>query len=222
MGREKLAAEEVAVGKLREYFEHIHRSGDRLLLLLNDLLDLSKLEAGKTVLNLGVHELAAIVRDIAGELAVLADEKGMAIDLDAMPSNPWVECDRDKIAQVLRNLLSNAIRYSPPNSRIRITASPTEISGRRAGDASVPGVLIGIQDEGVGIPAAELEFIFDKFVQSSATRSGSGGTGLGLAICREIVELHGGGIHAENNPGRGASLIFSLRLKPSETQGKSL
>lgn len=91
-------------------------------------------------------------------------------------------------------------------------AEPIEIPGRRTGDANHAGVVVRVRDEGVGIPIDELEAVFDKFVQSSRTVTGAGGTGLGLSICREIIELHGGAIHAERNLERGTSLVFTLPL----------
>jgi signal transduction histidine kinase len=109
--------------------------------------------------------------------------------------------------QVLRNLLSNAVKFSPDGGDI-------EFSLQR--DAQF--VVVGVRDHGVGIPEAELETIFDQFVQSSRTKTGAGGTGLGLAICREIVAAHQGRIWAENRPEGGAALFFTLPIQvPDET-----
>ncbi len=102
------------------------------------------------------------------------------------------------------NLLSNALKFSPPRTDICITLRTTE-----TGQSSVM-LAVEVADQGVGIPPDELDTIFDKFIQSSRTRSGAGGTGLGLAICREIAAAHGGRIWAENNPGGGTSLFVEV------------
>jgi signal transduction histidine kinase len=109
--------------------------------------------------------------------------------------------------QVLRNLLSNAVKFSPDGGRIELSLQ-----------SDAQSVVVGVRDHGVGIPEAELETIFDQFVQSSRTKTGAGGTGLGLAICREIVTAHRGHIWAENRPEGGAALFFTLPLQaPDET-----
>jgi signal transduction histidine kinase len=122
---------------------------------------------------------------------------------------------------VLRNLLSNAIKFSPSHSSIHLSAAPASISWRRAKDHSRAGVVIKFCDQGVGVPETELESIFDKFVQSSKTRTGAGGTGLGLAICREIVEAHHGRIYAENCPDGGTCLVCMLPLKQHYVEAES-
>lgn len=222
LGQEKTALSEVPVAKLREYFDYIANSGERLLALLNELLDLSKLESGKMVMQSNRHDMVKLVRKSVDELAILAQKKEIAIDVGDMPPDLSVRCDGSRIGQVIDNLLSNAIKFSPPSSTIRISVSRTELPGRRAGDERRSGVIVKVQDEGVGIPPDELEDIFDEFVQSSKTANGSGGTGLGLSICRQIVVLHGGSICAENNPDRGASLIFTLPIELSEKTEEGL
>jgi signal transduction histidine kinase len=109
--------------------------------------------------------------------------------------------DPDRIKQVIRNLLSNAVKFSPPQGAVHVRA-------RRVANA----VLVSVRDEGPGIPPDELEKVFDKFIQSSKTKSGSGGTGLGLAICREIVAGHHGRIWAENNAAAGCIFYCELPL----------
>ncbi len=221
LGLEKTSMTEAPIAKLREYFDHIAKSGDRLLLLLNDLLYLSKLEANKIAMIKATHDMRTLVQKAVDALGILAHEKAVKIDYSGVPSGLLATCDGVRVGQVLDNLLSNAIKFSPTTSVIRISASLTEIPGRRSGDPCIAGVLVKVQDEGIGIPPDELESIFDEFVQSSKTRSGSGGTGLGLAICRQIVELHGGSIHAENNPERGSSLIFTLPFEQTTPAGEA-
>ncbi len=120
--------------------------------------------------------------------------------------------DFKKIGQVVRNILSNAIKFTPTGKKITISfESATLPTGRRGSDTSItPAINIIIKDEGVGIPDDELSLVFDKFVQSSTTKKGDIGTGLGLSICMEIVKAHGGKIWAENNPEGGTAFCFML------------
>jgi len=203
-GRARAISTEEA--KLRGYFQRIHQSGTRLLELLNDLLDLSKLEAGKTVLDLKACDLETIVRDIAAELGPLVEAKDLRLELPPGGAIPML-ADGPKLGQVVRNLLSNAVKFTPSGKRVSLAWETFGASGERPGQ-----VRLRVEDEGVGIPASELEAVFDKFVQSSKTRSGAGGTGLGLAICRQIVMAHGGSIVASNLPHGGTRFEVVLPL----------
>jgi len=185
--------------KLRHYFENIHASGSRLLHLLNDLLDLSKLESGKTHFNFQSHDLCQIVRNCAEEEEGHLQSNGLALDLRLPAHGAHATFDAPRLMQVVSNLLSNAIKYSPPNGTI-------SVSVRR-----LPGKLeLAVSDQGPGIPAEELETIFEKFVQSSHTSSGAGGTGLGLSICHQIISAHHGAIWANNLAGGGACFVAQL------------
>jgi signal transduction histidine kinase len=123
------------------------------------------------------------------------------LECGAADARAW--CDPHRTAQVVRNLLSNAIKFSPEGGRVQIALDDAQERGR-------PALALTVRDEGMGIPQAELDAVFDKFVQSSKTKSGAGGTGLGLSICRQIVEDHGGRIWAGNNPQGGAFITFVL------------
>ena len=127
-------------------------------------------------------------------------------EFDRRPDLPGaiVLADEERFKQVIRNLLSNAVKFSPNGGTIHVRA-------RRVGKTC----LISVRDEGPGIPPDELEMVFDKFMQSSKTKSGSGGTGLGLAICREIVAGHHGRIWAENNAQKGCIFYCELPLAPA-------
>ena len=197
--------------KVRNFFTNIVNSGERLMLLVNDLLDLSKLEAGKMSANIDVRDLVSTVRDVIREMESLAEEKQVKIQLTGLDEG-IIEIDPARIAQVIRNLLANALRFSPQNSTIEVSVQPREMNvGRRREDRILlSGLMVTVTDHGPGIPPDELESIFDKFVQSSKTKTGAGGTGLGLAICREIAWLHKGEIYAENRPEGGA--VFTLTL----------
>lgn len=201
-----------AIQKLHQHFDRISDSGHRLMALFNDLLDLAKLDAGKMSLHARPNNLKEMITKACKAFELLAEDKAIKLDFESVPSGIVVRCDRDRIGQVMDNLLSNAIKFSPAGSTVTVTAEPIEIPGRRTGDANHAGVVVRVRDEGVGIPIDELEAVFDKFVQSSRTVTGAGGTGLGLSICREIIELHGGAIHAERNLERGTSLVFTLPL----------
>ncbi len=175
--------------KTRHYFDNIHTSGERLTKLLDDLLDLSKLESKKLVPEFSEHNLTVLVYSVIDELASLIGEKKIRVDCDC--KHPvMAHFDKNLVTQVVVNLLSNAIKYSPENSHIVISLTGSDSET----------LVFSITDEGIGIPENELEDIFDSFVQSSKTRSKSGGTGLGLPISKEIISLHKGKIWAESPP----------------------
>lgn len=187
-------ADRVPRDRLSGYFNRIKQSGERLLGLLNDLLDLSKLEAGAVTLQLADEDLAVVARRALDEFAALARERQLRLRLEADAGRHIGRIDAARLHQVLCNLLANAIKFSPAGGQIQITL----------GEAATPGAIaLCVEDEGIGIPDDELDAIFDKFVQSSTTNSGAGGTGLGLAICKEIVELHGGQIRLRNRQPAG-------------------
>lgn len=187
--------------KLHDYFAQIHQNGHLLLALLNDLLDLAKLEAGKMRFTFQLTDLNAVVSMVVDEFRSLTSERQLTIGYHAPASGPQVMLDPGKIMQVLRNLLNNAIKFSPVGGTIELTVG----RGER-------GVVVSVRDQGLGIPEGEQDAIFDKFVQSSKTHTGAGGTGLGLAISREIVTAHHGRIWAENRPEGGA--VFFVELPP--------
>lgn len=203
--------------KLRGYFDRINSSGNRLLLLLNDLLDLSKLEAGKMELKKSPQDLLGILLETTTEFDTLIQASGVDIRLLPVNCDTLAEVDPFRIGQVLRNLLSNAIKFTPAGGRITLRFSKAELRhGRRADDRGAdPAILLEISDSGVGIPEEELESIFDKFIQSSTTNSGAGGTGLGLSISKEIVEAHHGTLVAQNNPEGGATFTLTLPVSSS-------
>lgn len=194
---EKFKITEKAI--LLDYFKEISSSGRQLLALLNDLLDLSKLESGKTVYVFEKVEISSLISKSISEMQALTKEKNISIDFEVPKFNDTVEIDQMKIAQVIRNLLSNAIKYSMAGCKIKIKIKSIKNS-----------LVFSISDQGIGIPSTDLETIFDKFIQSSRTKTGAGGTGLGLAISKGIIDAHHGKIWAENNPERGAT--FSLML----------
>ncbi len=191
--------------KLDQYFDRINSSGNRLLQLLNDLLDLAKMEVGKMDYHIAPNDLTQCLRDACDEMTPVAARSQIKIYLYCTPEQLTADIDAFRLGQVIRNLLSNAIKFSPPGEVIRVTA-------RLQQRADSPGeeVLISVEDAGPGIPADEIESIFGKFIQSSTTKTGAGGTGLGLAICREIIQAHQGAIQAENISPRGAAFTATF------------
>lgn len=197
--------------KLREYFDHIRTSGERLLSLVNDLLDLSKLEAGQMRYSMSSIDLRRLTEEIATELAPLLKAQQIALEIAAEAPDCLVTGDHKRLGQVLQNLLGNAIKFSPAAGTIRVEIAAAVLpAGTQAGVGNVPARRLTVADAGIGIPESELEAIFDKFVQSSKTVTGAGGTGLGLAICREIVNAHRGIIQARNRPEGGAAFDVIL------------
>jgi len=187
--------------KILDYFQKIRRSGETLLTLLNDLLDLAKLESGKITYKFRPANLNSLIDIVKEEYNSLALEHNLTIRCEHLEANETITLDADKIRQVLRNLLNNAIKFSPEGGTIDV------ISFKKA-----DSIVVSIRDQGAGIPGNELESIFDKFIQSSKTKTGAGGTGLGLAICHEIVAAHKGRIWAENRPEGGAVFSFEIPL----------
>lgn len=193
--------------KILSYFKQIHDSGKLLLGLVDDLLDLAKLESGKMELVFDNIELRDIIDKTISEFDRMAAGAKVPVEVSVQTGEFRAEVDPTRIAQVLRNLLSNAIKFSPKNSTIQVELA------REQGDGSV---VVTVRDEGPGVPAPELSSIFDKFIQSSGTKTGAGGTGLGLAISQQIVRAHGGRIWVENSPAGGA--VFRFAIPP--LQGK--
>jgi PAS domain S-box-containing protein len=190
--------------KTLKYFNNIRLAGNRLLGLLNNLLDLSKLESGKTEYHWQYTDFTSLIYRSIKELEPLLNSKHVNIGVKNSASNTDIIADHQRITQVIINILSNAIKFSGQGSHIQVEIADDRLPND---DAALRCV---IADEGPGIPQAELETIFEKFVQSSKTKSGAGGTGLGLAICREIVGGHGGVIWAENVNPKGVAFNFMI------------
>ena len=179
---------------------------DRLIRLINDILDLERMESGRAPLRICRCSLRELTQQAIETMTAMADAASVKLELAliAPPEAVFFDGDSDRILQVLTNLLSNAVKFSPPHSRVEIRI-----------EASVDAVLLRVCDQGRGIPLDKLDSIFDRFQQvEAADARQKGGTGLGLAICRTIVQQHNGTIWAESNShhnrGAGASLLVSL------------
>ena len=202
--------------RLQGMFQDIHGAGERMLTLVNNLLDLSRLESTVGEIHLAPMDIVPALQSVVQELRPMAGKNGLrlsvhgdgVVDHSAAPDSPqasratalWAAADEFRLQQVLRNVLANAIRFAPRGSAIEIAWR--QVSGR--------DLMISVRDHGPGIPVAELERIFESFVQSSRTRDGAGGTGLGLAICRKIVSAHKGRVSAHNHADGGA--VFEIVL----------
>ena len=207
MGEEKVF--DATPEKLQQYFSRISESGERLLALLNDLLDLSKLEAGAVQCHFKPHNVVKIVNTVLQEMSALIKQKGVNIIHECPDVDARVVCDSEKIMQVVRNLLSNAIKFTPAGKSIFLHYAATSVPAANSA-SQVSALALSVIDQGIGIPDDELSSVFDKFVQSSKTKTGAGGTGLGLAICREIIDRHEGIITARNNDYGGATFEFKI------------
>lgn len=172
----------------------------RLRQLVNDLLDLSKMEAGMMKLRLEFHDPRALIDTVIGQLITFAAQAGVILVSTVPEGLPEVSCDGQRIDQVLVNLVTNAVKFTPNGGQVTFSAES-------AGDF----VVFCVSDTGKGIPDDALPRIFDKFYQvQSSTESGARGTGLGLAIVRHIVELHGGQVRVESLVGKGSRFCFTL------------
>ena len=191
-----------------KYFTRIKDSGNRLLTLLNNLLDLSKLESGKMEYAMQQNDLRKTLDSAFKEVEGLILKKHLNYVVEDTRTESMMVFDNNRIMQVINNLLSNAIKFSPENSTISAILDSTVMP-----DDNRPAMRLQVRDQGMGIPESELEVVFDKFVQSSKTRTGAGGTGLGLAICKEIIAGHEGEIWASNNATGGACFTFLLPLE---------
>lgn len=203
--------------KLHKYFSCIELSGERLLLLLNDLLDLAKLEAGRMEMEMTRGDLRGVLEGCLAEQEAKICEAELQVEVVSEADQMQGNFDPLRIGQVITNLLSNAVKFSPAGGVVRINLSPDVLpEGRRQTDLrEVPALRFSIRDQGVGVPEKERESIFDKFIQSSKTKTGAGGTGLGLAISQEIIEGHRGRIWVENAPQGGAIFSFVIPVKSS-------
>ncbi len=178
----------------------IHEEAGRLSRMVDELLDLARIESGQMTMERERLDLGGIIRAVAERFSIRAHEAGISLEVTVEPL-PTVIGDGDRLAQVLTNLIDNAIKYTPSGGTISVCAAPD-------GD----GVKITVSDTGEGIPEEELPRLFERFyrVDKSRSRRDRGGVGLGLAISREIVIAHGGTIGAENVPGAGARFTVWL------------
>jgi PAS domain S-box-containing protein len=198
--------------KQRRYISNVLVSGRNLLQLINDILDLSKVEAGRMELVPSRFEVPPALEQVRAIVAALADRKHLTVDLDAPASLPLLHADQAKFKQIMYNLLGNAIKFTPDGGRVTVSARVIHPTGNgTAGEC----LEVAVADTGIGIAAEHLGRIFGEFEQVNADPThGQEGTGLGLALTSKLVELHGGRISVESELGRGSTFRFSLPLAP--------
>jgi signal transduction histidine kinase len=185
--------------KQAEYLEDILASGRHLLSLINDVLDLSKIEAGQVQLASGPFSLREALEQGVVVVRERANVDGVRIDVTADPAADVVEGDARRIQQVIFNLLSNAVKFTPPGGAVDVTTA--RVNGE---------VWVSVSDTGPGIAPEDHELLFDEFHQTEAGIAQREGTGLGLALSKRFVELHGGRIWVESELGRGSTFVFAL------------
>jgi signal transduction histidine kinase len=185
-----------------ETYQQIHREADRLSRLVDDLQELSRVEAGAYPLEIHPLALSSLVEATLQRFAAQAESGSIKLHADLPPGLPLVLADHDRITQVLTNLVANAIQYTPAGGQVLIRAN--EVKGE---------IQVSVQDTGIGIPAAHLPHLFTRFyrVDKSRSRQAGGGSGIGLAIARLLVEAHGGRIWAASE-GEGKGSIFTFAL----------
>lgn len=187
---------------LHDDFRQINECGESLLTLLNALLDLSKLEAGRMPFSFSDVLLPDVIDVAMDEFRSLYQERQIELRAEVEPGLPPVVADRDRMLQVLRNLISNAAKFTPAGGSVVVRVASAGTSQR-----------VVVEDSGVGIPAGEEDLIFHRFTQASHTSPRTGATGLGLAISRELIEAHEGRVWAENREGGGARLVFEVPVE---------
>jgi signal transduction histidine kinase len=205
IGFSELLAEEIK-GPLnadqQRFINHIHKDSQHLLTLINEILDLSKIESGKLQLRREALEVGVLLEDVLSSLRPRSAASSIHIETH-VPDRLFVDGDRIRVRQIFYNLLSNALKFTPNGGSIRIEADQVD------GFAQ-----ISVSDTGIGIPPEEHDSIFDSFHQVDAAAGGAReGTGLGLPITKRLVQEHGGRIWVESKPGLGSRFHFTIPLK---------
>lgn len=194
--------------QVRENLQIIISEGDRLTCLINDVLDIAKIEAGKVEWHMGSHAITEIVQQAVAATSVLAQSANLPVKVEIAADLPAVVADRDRIIQVLINLLSNAVKFTDEGAitcRVWLLAATAE--------SSSPMVAISVRDTGAGLAPEDVSLVFEKFKQVGEVMTNKPkGTGLGLPICRQIIEHHGGQIWAESTLGEGSIFHFTLPI----------
>lgn len=191
----------------KEYHYDIQRNGYQLLSLINDILDMAKLQAGRMELEVSVFPVQALIDDVVKKITPLLIKKEQEIKVEVEENLPMLVADQKKIEQVLTNLLNNANKFTPKHGKIKVKAERSKEKGK---------VLVSVSDTGPGIRKEDQKIIFEMFrqVNGSNTRT-HGGSGLGLALAKKLVELHGCKIWVESELGQGSTFYFTI---PAESQ----
>ena len=196
---EMIRDEDVSLEEAKTYAGDINKDAERLNRMINDMLDLDRIEAGRLTMHMQKVDLTSLLEDAADRARASSARHFIVCNFDG---RPLVQCDPDRIAQVVANLLSNAIKYSPDGGEIAITSAIRDGS-----------VDVGVRDHGIGIAPEFIQRLFSRYERYEKTAGKIIGTGLGLAITRQIIEMHGGKIWVESEPGAGSDFHFTLPLE---------
>ena len=190
----------------KEFLEIVQENSNRLVSLINDLLDISRIESGRVHLKIEPVDMAEVIQGVVETFRTVSEQSDVGLEWDSPCGLPRAGADRDRIGQVLMNFVSNAIKYSPDGGTVTVSASLRE-----------DDVLIEITDTGIGISEEDQKQLFSKFfrVDSTLTRE-IGGTGLGLSICKSVVELHGGEVGVRSKTGEGSTFWFTLPVASAD------
>jgi two-component system phosphate regulon sensor histidine kinase PhoR len=195
-------------GRLPRYLETLGRESERLTNLIDDLLSLSRLEAGTMAFNPVPIDLNGILRGLVEDRRALAASRGLHLEIETEPNVSEVLGDERLLSQVFTNLLTNAMNYTPDGGKITLRSGMRTL-------LNVPWVVVQVADTGMGIAPEEQALLFRRFFRGQASRAAkSPGTGLGLAICKEIIDRHGGRVSVESEGRAGAGSVFSVWLRP--------
>jgi signal transduction histidine kinase len=185
-----------------EFLNIINDESERLALLIENLLDLSKIEYGHIKMDKQKVQILDIVQEAVSNLRPAYEEKKIALKTEAPQDIPLIFCDRDMILKLMTNILLNALKFTPERGRVKVSVKKEK-----------GGIKVKVIDTGIGIQKKNLPFIFDKFYRAERPTDKIRGTGLGLSIAKEIIKSHGGDIWAESRPGKGSTFYFRLPLK---------
>jgi two-component system, NarL family, sensor histidine kinase BarA len=194
----------------REYVRTVMEKGDQLLQLITGILDISRMEAGEMKIDKRPFDLDEVVSVALSTIAPHARRKKLVMSCTVPDALPLVLGDRDKIRQVLLNLLGNAVKFTPEGGKVEIAAA---LGTLLPAAESAPAVRVSVHDSGIGVPPEHQKRVFDPFFQvdNSSTRE-YGGTGLGLSIVKRLVEAHGGVVWIDSEPGKGSTFSFTIPL----------
>lgn len=199
-GMLRLGSEGQITKKQEDILDIISRETERLIGLVDSILDLAKMEVGMMVFRYAPTDMMSLIHQAITEIKPLAMGKEIRLQMENYPNLPAIRMDRERILQVLRNLMGNAVKFTPRGGQVTVAATPKERT-----------LEVCVQDTGPGIPKGNLAIIFEKFQQDPLHRSNTmKGSGLGLAIAKHIITAHGGKIWAESGPGQGSSFFFVL------------
>jgi signal transduction histidine kinase len=205
-----LADSEIDFGADREWLDGALSGGETLAGMINDLLDISKMEAGEMKLECADFPPAALLERVVCQLRPLARENELELVVEAEPDLPLLRADPEKVRRVMVNLVGNALKFTPREGSVTVRARPRDVDG-------APGVLFSVTDTGEGIPKEAFGRIFEKFGQVETRKAGrKASTGLGLTFCKMAVEAHRGRIWVESDLGRGSTFFVAVPLCPAD------